>query len=302
MKSLQREAWRCSLEMQVQRVRILLQGNRLQEKTHPIYNFISSYYHFKHEILFQYSPGIDTSMHVIDESDFMHLSTRGRKGGDLVYYDPSSLIFSRSQLEAFKKAHRILISTHNRAPSLNCFGLHEWAMLYNEGPSIELRQELPLRVSREDIRHVVLSNRLRCSHFDAFRFFTKNSIPLNDLHLVPSRENQDILDQPGCLHVHMDLFKWSFKIFPFLPSELLIDALDLAIQARELDMRASPYDLRAHASLGELFSSEPVMIEKPEGRREYQRLQLKLYAASIPIRKKLISSYELFLSKVTSIN
>ena len=42
---------------------------------------------------------------------------------------------------------------------------------------------------------VVEDNRIRCSHFDAFRFYTPDAIPLNSS--TPSRENQRTMEQPG---------------------------------------------------------------------------------------------------------
>lgn len=299
MKVVSRGSWLKALEAQTQRVRHLLQGNGLQEKNHPIYNFISSYYHFKPEILFQFSPDLETTLIFNEDSDLMHLSKRGRSiCADRIHFDPTKMQFSSKQIEAFLKAHRVLVSVHNRPPALHCFGFHEWAMLYSESSSIDLKQNLPLRISREGIRDVLMTNKLRCSHYDAFRFFTKDSMPLNDVGVKLSRMNQDISDQPGCVHVQMDMFKWSFKIFPFIPSELLVDTLSLALQARLLDMRASPYDLKACSNLGSMFSPDPILVETPSGRRDYQKYQMELYAKSKPIRQKLISSYTLFLSKI----
>ena len=88
----------------------------------------------------------------------------------------------------------------------------------------------------------------RCSHFDAFRFFTPPARPLNLLQ--PTRERQVAIEQPGCLHAGMDLYKWAYKLTPAVPSDLVMDCFDLARDIRELDMRASPYDLtraRLHA-------------------------------------------------------
>ena len=59
---------------------------------------------------------------------------------------------------------------------------------------------------------VVEDNRVRCSHFDAFRFFTAPARPLN--LLAPTRETQHELEQPGCLHANMDLYKWAYKLSP----------------------------------------------------------------------------------------
>jgi hypothetical protein len=47
---------------------------------------------------------------------------------------------------------------------------------------------------------------LRCSHFDAFRFFTPEAVPRNAGS--PSRATQQDWEQPGCLHANMDLSIW----------------------------------------------------------------------------------------------
>ena len=49
-------------------------------------------------------------------------------------------------------------------------------------------------------------------------------------------------------------------------SDLLLDCFDLAWRIRELDMRASPYDLAD-------WGYEPVRIENPQGRAEYASAQ-----------------------------
>jgi hypothetical protein len=61
---------------------------------------------------------------------------------------------------------------------------------------------------------------------------------------------------------------------------LLADAFELALAAREIDMRASPYDLR---DLG----FDPIKIETTEGRAEYEREQRSLTARAGPIRERL---------------
>ena len=91
---------------------------------------------------------------------------------------------------------------------------------------------------------VVESHKIACSHFDAFRFFTDaRRAPLNVLQ--PTRESQPALEQGGCLHANMDLYKWASKLMPFTPSALVLDCFELARDIRTLDMRASPYDLAA---------------------------------------------------------
>lgn len=83
----------------------------------------------------------------------------------------------------------------------------------------------------------------------------------------------------------MDLFKWALKLHPLLPSELLADTLELAIEARIVDMRASPYDVSSYG-----FS--PIEVENPEGRKEYQICQAELHRKSLPIRKSLLHHYD----------
>ena len=41
----------------------------------------------------------------------------------------------------------------------------------------------------------------------------------------------------------MDLFKYAYQLYPFVSSDLLRECLVLAIKARKIDMRASPYDV-----------------------------------------------------------
>ena len=139
----------------------------------------------------------------------------------------------------------------------SCFGMHEWAMVYRtERP----RHDLPLRLGAAGTDAVVESHQLKCSHFDAYRFFAPAARPLN--LTVLEREDQIAQDQPGCVHVTMDLYKWAAKLGPVVPGELLLDAFELAARARQLDMEASPYDCR---SLG----FDVVAVETNEGKAEY---------------------------------
>ena len=53
----------------------------------------------------------------------------------------------------------------------------------------------------------------------ARRAFTPDAVPLNTL--TPTRDAQVAGEQPGCLHAGMDLYKWAYKLDPFVPSELI---------------------------------------------------------------------------------
>lgn len=82
-----------------------------------------------------------------------------------------------------------------------------------------------------------------------------------------------------------DLYKWCYKLGPLVDSELLVACLELAAAARELDMRASPYDLRR-------FGFDPIRIEEPSGRAEYVRCQGEIAARAAPLRLALLSRCE----------
>jgi hypothetical protein len=172
----------------------------------------------------------------------------------------------------------MLEAVRHRPPFHGCFGLHEWAMVYR---TEEVRHSSwPLRLGWEGTVEVVESLPIRCSHFDAFRFFTAAARPLN--RLQPTRESIPENEQSGCLHANMDLYKWAYKLAPFTPSELVADAFELALAIREIDMRASPYDF---SSLG--FA--PIAIETESGRLDYETWQRTFSARSQPLRERLIA-------------
>jgi hypothetical protein len=80
----------------------------------------------------------------------------------------------------------------------------------------------------------------------------------------------------------MDLYKWAFKLAPWCPSDLIADTFELARDIRELDMRASPYDLST-------FGYTAVPIETPEGRAEYEKSQKAFAERARPLRRRLIN-------------
>ena len=175
----------------------------------------------------------------------------------------------------------LLAATAAPAGQFGCFGMHEWAMVYRL-PAEEIRHSRqPLRMSQEEVAAVVEERPLRCSHFDAFRFFTEPARPLNQEQ--PTRERQVELEQPGCLHANMDLYKWAAKLSPLIPSELVADCFELAWDIRAVDMRASPYDLRH-------LGYDPIPVETPEGRKEYAVAQRDFATRAAPLRQRLLAS------------
>ncbi|MBU3751526.1 MAG: 3-methyladenine DNA glycosylase, partial [Mycobacterium sp.] len=170
--------------------------------------------------------------------------------------------------------------TASRPPRFGCFGMHEWAMVYRTDAT---RHRVPLRLGAAGTDAVVESTPLRCSHFDAYRFFTAAAVDRNESRLT--RAGQTDTEQPGCLHANMDLYKWCYKLGPLVASELLMDCLELAAAARELDMRASPYDLAD-------YGFDPVAVEEPAGRAEYVHRQGQLAERAVPLRATLLAVCE----------
>ena len=192
--------------------------------------------------------------------------------------DPAALRPSRREFVTWLRD--LLVVMRERPPFFGCFGLHEWAMAYRQTPDEIRHSAWPLRFSREELAQIVESQPVCCTHFDAFRFFTPAARPLN--RVQPARDTVPAQEQRGCLHANMDLYKWAFKLAPFTPGELLADCFELARDLREVDMQASPYDLRA-------LGFAPIAIETSAGRAEYERCQRTFTTRGEPLRERLIA-------------
>jgi hypothetical protein len=236
---------------------------------HPVWDFLFDYYSLRPGRLRVWHPGYGVTL-----SGAAAQRYAGRTGY-VADHDGArvSRAFLLRRIETVRFVRRLLRATASRPLRLNCFGLHEWAMVYRT--DAVRHPYVPLRLGAAGTDAVVESMPLRCTHFDAFRFFTEPAAKLNTEQLT--RAGQVDAEQPGCLHATMDLFKWLLKLGPLAPSELVMDALLLAADARELDMRASPYDLRD-------YGFEPIAIETPTGRAEYVRIQQAIAERAAPLR------------------
>lgn len=249
---------------------------RAQGVRHPVLDFLFTYYSHRPAYLERWHPGADvllegdSARRFLDRKDYVQVP-----GG--VMLDPDCFTEKRSRTVRFVLS--LLEATAAKQARLSCFGLHEWAMVYRQPQHALRHAEVPLRLGSAGTDAVVESLEIRCGHYDAFRFFTDDARPLNTLQ--PNRQAQRDQEQPGCLHANMDLFKWAYKLDPFIPSELLGDCFALAVAIRELDMRASPYDLSG-------FGVEPVRIETSEGRAGYARAQAAFARRAAPLRARLI--------------
>jgi hypothetical protein len=226
-----------------------------------------------------------------------------------VLYDPfqhfSDKKCSLDSMDAVRLAgpflwyHRILERTLQAEPVLHCYGLHEWAMQYRPRgapppPSAKYQAHLPLRCDQELINAVVEGDgrgtRLSCTHFDALRFFAPAASPLNAFGSIDTLQRGDQLriEQPACIHSQMDVLKIALKLQPFGDPSLVLRALELALQARRLDVAASPYD-------ASMYGVDPICIETAEGRGQYRQEQLQLTLQARSIRTDLLSAYSSFL-------
>ncbi|WP_072801727.1 3-methyladenine DNA glycosylase [Rhodococcoides yunnanense] len=249
--------------------------HRAQGATHPVLDFLFTYYSFKPGHLRRWNPGYGVVLTGDSATDYASFASYEPHDGGFRVRE--SLLERRRSAVEFTAA--LLRSTRARQPNLGCFGLHEWAMVYRGGQSALRHGSVPLRLGHDGTDAVVDSMNVRCTHYDAFRFFTDEAVPRNALYLEPtSRVNHE---QPGCVHAGMDLYKWSYKLAPLVDSELVADCFELALRARTIDMRASPYDLSD-------YGLTPISIETPAGRAEYVRAQTDLMARATPLRTALI--------------
>ncbi len=242
---------------------------------HPVEDFLFTYYPYRPAAIRRWHPGAGCTL-TGDVGDFAAAKAYRVEDGRACL-DDGLLRARHGQVEWTR---RLLAATRERPPFLGCFGLHEWAMVYGQRPDEQRHTAYPLRLGREQTDAVTRSHRITCTHFDAFRFFTEPARRLNVLQ--PTRQDQSGHEQPGCLHAAMDCYKWAFKLAPMTPSELVVDCFELAREVRQVDMRASPYDL---GSLG----LEPIRIETAEGKTAYLAHQRDFAARSNELRERLIS-------------
>ncbi|WP_454085607.1 3-methyladenine DNA glycosylase [Georgenia sp. Marseille-Q6866] len=253
---------------------------RSRGEKHPVEDFLFDYYALRAGRLDRWHPGTGVTL-LADDDELLagragwRWHVRTPDGG--VRLDADAFVADRGP--ALRQLLTVLRATAARPAHLGCLGLHEWAMVYRQ-PEAERRHDLPLRLGPEGTDAVVEGHPVRCTHFDAFRFFTPAARPVN--RLQPSRENQPELEQPGCLHANMDLMRAALTLGPACPGELLLDCVALARDIRVLDMRASPYDVTS-------LRHRPVAIETAEGRAEYVAAQRAFAERSAPLRERLVA-------------
>lgn len=247
--------------------------------THAVHDFLFTYYSCSPLKLKQWVPSFEEGL-VMDaqiRNEFPWLTDYWFR------LDAGMLSLNRERLHENMRGQAQFIldlckNVLQRPSRFGCYGLHEWAMVYRMS-SEELRHNKHrLRLSPDELASFVESQTLCCSHYDAYRFFTPLARPMNTLN--PTLETRPQMEQGGCVHANMDLYKWATKLWPWVGSDFIAKVFSLAVEARELDMRASPYDLIDEGYL-------PIRIETEEGRVCYQQEQQWLAERAAPLRQEL---------------
>jgi hypothetical protein len=276
---LELDDWRRRAEAHAARVDVWTAGRRdrmPRGQKHPVDDFLFEYYPTRPGQLRRWHPGLGLALAGTTPFDadpaYRRVVADGRSA---VTADPAAFERRRDGLAWVEGFVRM---SAQREPRYGCFGLHEWAMVHGLDQDEVRHRSWRLRVTPSEVESVVGELGLRCTHYDAFRFFTPSAAPLNETQ--PTREAQPDLDQPGCLHATMDLYKWSSKYAVLVGSDLVADCFGLARDARRLDMEAAPYDLLA-------LGYEPIRVETVAGRAEYVRRQRKIAEAGTALRARL---------------
>ena len=268
---------------------------RSRGEKHPVEDFLFTYYTLSPAQFTRWHPGPGVVLlDAPERADWKFYrpataaelaAVAAREAASGVVVDAHAFVAKRET--AVKFTREILANTAAKTGTFDCFGLHEWAMAYRADENGVRHENAALRLGASGTDAVVEGHRIRCSHFDAFRFFQPQAVERNELQ--PTREAQRTMEQPGCLHASMDLYKWAYKLLPAVDSELLADCFELAWDVRVTDMEASPYDLAD-------WGYEPVRIETTEGKAEYVRRQRAFAARGTALRQRLVAATDRILA------
>jgi hypothetical protein len=280
--------WRARGRAHAERADALTAGHRARRATgrpHAIEDFLYTYYGTRPAALRRWHPGVGVALAPDADGPAPHGRWRwyATDADSAVRLDIGRFLADRAASVHFIRD--LLAATASRPAFTGCFGLHEWAMVYRQA---EHRHPLPLRLGQAGTDAVVEANPIRCTHFDAYRFFTADAVGLNRVR--PTRDTQQAMEQPGCLHAAMDCHKWAGKLGPAVPGELALDCFELAGEIRRLDMQASPYDVSS-------YGEPAVAIETAAGRATYAARQRAFAARAAILRTRLLEVCEQLLGR-----
>lgn len=266
---------------EVQRWTLPYRERRRLGQSHPVLDFLFVYYRFSSMKLEKWHPGIGFRLKNAAFVPAAYSPKSYRVDGEDLVCDPR--LMNPKELERLKWIAQLLRRTQTNRSNYSCLGLHEWAMVY-KGKEVRHEGTTRLRLPQAEIDALVETRPLTCTHFDAFRFFADEAKPMN--RTLPTLNGRQEFEQPACIHANMDLYKWAFKSMPWVGSEILRRCFELAMLARAVDMRASPYDLSDYKEYA------PIRIESAEGRSEYEREQRQIAKVALPLRDELANKIE----------
>lgn len=254
---------------------------RSRHEQHAVEDFLWEYYPLRPGILARWNPGAGIGLarpaqdHPAYEEYLARTQWRWHRETDgVLTLDLDE--FRQARGRGIRFVHDLARSILSRTPVFSCFGWHEWCMVYGG----DKRHAIPLRLGQDGTDKAVDKATVKCSHYDAFRFFTDEAVSHNTIQ--PMREQALEVEQGGCLHSNMDLMKWCLQLGPAIPGDLLLDAYDLARDIRWMDMAAAPYDLSD-------LDVEPIKIETPSGRAEYSAKQRAFADRAKPLRERILA-------------
>ena len=142
---------------------------------HAIDDFLYDYYGTRPTVLRRWHPGVGTGLAPSPDGPAPHAGWRWYRT------DRDRVVIARPRVvpagprRGVRHIHGLLTATASRPAFSGCFGLHEWAMVYRqpETPAPAAAAPGPARH-----RQVVEQHPIRCTHFDAFRFFTPRAVGL----------------------------------------------------------------------------------------------------------------------------
>ncbi len=267
----------------------LRQERKRTGATHPVDDFLFDYYPYSIAKLRAWHPGYGVELLGSPKQLHRFLSSGHYRRTDHGATVDASLL--PKHLPRLRLVGKLLHNTFEHNEPTGCFGMHEWAMVYGLAAEEVRHSNVPLRLTPEQIKATVDTVGLRCTHLDAYRFFTAEATPRNAQILT--RANQPNDERASCLHANMDLYKYSMWFSPFIGSDLIANAFALAREARDLDMRAAPYDLRS-------VGYSPIALETADGRRQYAGEQRAIARRAQPIREEVLAAIVPLIEVATS--
>ena len=175
---------------------------------------------------------------------------------------------------------RLLRATAAAPAQFGCFGLHEWAMVLPARTTSAAASGLAAAArARTAPTRSCEEHQIKCTHYDAFRFFTPPARPAQSAAAGPgSPAGPGAARLPARVHGPVQV---GLQADPAVPSELLVDCFVLARR----DPRAGHAGIALRpADLG----YPPVRIETVAGKAEYVAAQREFAAQAQVLRRRAV--------------